>query len=124
MNLQSDTVSFVHIETINKHAHKWLLQYTQNKGFCEDLTEGKFSFPIIHAIRKDLSNRQLLNIISQKPTAVEVKKYALEVIKRAGSFEYVREFLLQKELESLEEIKRLGGNPLLEKYIETIRLSQ
>jgi geranylgeranyl diphosphate synthase type 3 len=66
----------------------------------------------------------LLNIISQKPTAVEVKKYALEVIKRAGSFEYVREFLLQKELESLEEIKRLGGNPLLEKYIETIRISQ
>ncbi|KAI8969155.1 geranylgeranyl pyrophosphate synthase [Mycotypha africana] len=103
MNLQSDT-------------------YTNNKGFCEDLTEGKFSFPIIHAIRKDLSNRQLLNIISQKPTSIEVKKYALEVIQKAGSFEYVRGYLHQKEVEALNEIKRLGGNPLLEKYIEMIRV--
>lgn len=86
------------------------------------MTEGKFSFPIIHAIRNDSSNRQLLNIISQKPTSIEVKKYALEVIRKAGSFEYVREFLHKKEAESLEEIKRLGGNPLLEKYIETIRI--
>lgn len=25
--------------------------YTERKGLCEDLTEGKFSFPVIHAIR-------------------------------------------------------------------------
>ncbi|KAI9355572.1 geranylgeranyl pyrophosphate synthase [Pilaira anomala] len=96
--------------------------YTENKGFCEDLTEGKFSFPIIHAIRSDLTNRQLLNIISQKPTAIEIKKYALEIIKRAGSFTYVENFLRNKETEAMTEIKRLGGNPLLEKYIATLGL--
>uniref|UniRef100_A0A3P8UE75 Geranylgeranyl diphosphate synthase 1 n=1 Tax=Amphiprion percula TaxID=161767 RepID=A0A3P8UE75_AMPPE len=26
------------------------LEYSENKSFCEDLTEGKFSFPTIHAI--------------------------------------------------------------------------
>lgn len=26
-------------------------EYAENKSFGEDLTEGKFSFPIIHAIR-------------------------------------------------------------------------
>ncbi|KAI7907252.1 geranylgeranyl pyrophosphate synthase [Cokeromyces recurvatus] len=103
MNLQSDT-------------------YSNNKGFCEDLTEGKFSFPIIHAIRKDITNRQLLSIIAQKPTSIEVKKYALEVIKKSGSFEYTQNFLYEKEIEALNEIKRLGGNPLLEKYIDTIRI--
>lgn len=97
--------------------------YTDNKGFCEDLTEGKFSFPIIHAIRSDLSNRQLLNIVSQKPTAIEVKKYALEIIKKSGSFDYVEEFLHKKEAEALAEIKRLGGNVLLEKIIEALGVS-
>lgn len=69
-----------------------------------------------------MSNRQLLNIVSQKPTAIEIKKYALEIIKRAGSFTYVEEFLINKEAEAMAEIKRLGGNPLLEKYIETLGL--
>lgn len=25
--------------------------YTQNKGYCDDLSEGKFSFPVIHALK-------------------------------------------------------------------------
>ncbi|KAI8646052.1 geranylgeranyl pyrophosphate synthase [Parasitella parasitica] len=112
----------IHFQVRDDYMNLQSTTYTNNKGFCEDLTEGKFSFPIIHAIRKDASNRQLLNIISQKPTSIEVKKYALEVIRKAGSFEYVREFLHQKETESLKEIERLGGNLLLEKYIETIRV--
>lgn len=59
----------------NPHRHAWvslhhpritnhrtsLLQYSTNKGYCEDLTQGKFSFPIIHAIRADQSNRQVLS---------------------------------------------------------------
>lgn len=36
-------------------------QYKQNKGFCEDLTEGKFSFPIVHSIRTDTSNQRMLS---------------------------------------------------------------
>lgn len=38
-----------------------LLQYTVNKGFAEDLSEGKFSFPIVHAVRTNTSNRQVLS---------------------------------------------------------------
>lgn len=30
--------------------------YAQNKGYCEDLTEGKFSFPMIHSIRASPSS--------------------------------------------------------------------
>lgn len=36
-------------------------QYADRKGFCEDLTEGKFSFPIVHGVRADMSNRQILS---------------------------------------------------------------
>ncbi|KAG0187247.1 geranylgeranyl pyrophosphate synthetase [Apophysomyces sp. BC1034] len=114
----------IHFQVRDDYMNLQSNTYSQNKGFCEDLTEGKFSFPIIHAIRADLSNRQLLNIISQKPTAVEVKQYALEIIKRTGSFEYVRSFLRKKEQEAREEIARLGGNVLLEKVLDTLGIKE
>ena len=36
-------------------------QYAANKGFAEDLTEGKFSFPIVHSIRADRGNTRILS---------------------------------------------------------------
>ena len=40
-----------------------LLQYSQDKGYCEDLTEGKFSFPIIHAITCHPDDNQVMCIL-------------------------------------------------------------
>lgn len=68
-------------------------QYTQNKGLCEDLTEGKFSFPIIHSIRSDPTNLQLLNILKQRSRDEEVKRYATAYMEGTGSFEYCRKML-------------------------------
>ena len=33
------------------YANLCMEDYATNKSFAEDLTEGKFSFPIVHAIR-------------------------------------------------------------------------
>lgn len=41
-----------------------ILQYEDNKGFAEDLSEGKFSFPVVHGIRADGTNRQILSEFS------------------------------------------------------------
>ncbi|BDD59827.1 geranylgeranyl pyrophosphate synthetase [Monascus purpureus] len=65
--------------------------YTKNKGLCEDLTEGKFSFPIIHSIRSDPSNHQLINILKQRTKDEEVKLYAVAYMERTGSFAYTRQ---------------------------------
>lgn len=67
--------------------------YTTNKGLCEDLTEGKFSFPIIHSIRSNPSNLQLLNILKQKTTDEQVKQYAVKYMESTGSFEYCKKVL-------------------------------
>ncbi|RMZ77978.1 hypothetical protein DV738_g4131, partial [Chaetothyriales sp. CBS 135597] len=67
--------------------------YTHNKGLCEDLTEGKFSFPVIHAIRSNPANLQLLNILKLKTTDVQVKNYAVKYMHAAGSFDYSRKVI-------------------------------
>ncbi|KAI9840603.1 MAG: geranylgeranyl pyrophosphate synthetase [Sclerophora amabilis] len=64
--------------------------YTHNKGLCEDLTEGKFSFPIIHSIRSNPQDLQLLNILKQRSRDDEVKRYAVSYMDRTGSFAYCR----------------------------------
>ncbi|XP_014678637.1 PREDICTED: geranylgeranyl pyrophosphate synthase-like [Priapulus caudatus] len=40
-----------------------ILTYSDNKSYCEDLTEGKFSFPIIHAIRSRPEDNQIMSIL-------------------------------------------------------------
>lgn len=35
-------------------------EYSDNKSYCEDLTEGKFSFPIIHAVQSEKQDKQVL----------------------------------------------------------------
>jgi len=82
--------------------------YTSLKGLCEDLTEGKFSFPVIHAIRADPSNLVLMNILKQKPTDEEVKRYAIQYMERKGSFEYSKKIigeLRQKSGELVAEVE-------------------
>ncbi|CAG9999376.1 unnamed protein product [Clonostachys byssicola] len=68
-------------------------EYSDNKGMCEDLTEGKFSFPIIHSIRTNPVNRQLVNILKQKTTNIDIKKYAVTYMESTGSFQYTRDVL-------------------------------
>jgi geranylgeranyl diphosphate synthase, type III len=83
--------------------------YSKNKGLCEDLTEGKFSFPIIHSIRSDPKNLQLINILKQKTRDVEVKLYAVNYIKSTGSFAYTRKVVAQlheKALQLIDDVDR------------------
>ncbi|KFH41554.1 Geranylgeranyl pyrophosphate synthase-like protein [Hapsidospora chrysogenum ATCC 11550] len=68
-------------------------EYSSNKGMCEDLTEGKFSFPILHSIRADPNNRQLINILKQKTSNVQIKEFAVRYMESTGSFEYTRQVL-------------------------------
>ncbi|TLD28216.1 hypothetical protein PspLS_03533 [Pyricularia sp. CBS 133598] len=68
-------------------------EYSNNKGMCEDLTEGKFSFPVIHSIRSNPANLQLLNILKQKTTDEGVKNYAVSYMEKTGSFEYTKKVL-------------------------------
>ncbi|KAL4795435.1 isoprenoid synthase domain-containing protein [Aspergillus venezuelensis] len=86
--------------------------YTQNKGLCEDLTEGKFSFPIIHSIRSNPGNHQLINILRQKTKDEEVKRYALQYMESTGSFKHTQSVvrdLRARALQLIDEIENTGN---------------
>ncbi|KAF3425602.1 hypothetical protein E2986_05989 [Frieseomelitta varia] len=79
-----------------------LQEYAENKSYCEDLSEGKFSFPIIHAIRTHPEDRQILSILD------------------FGSFAYTRTVLEELDKKARNEVQRLGGNPLLVRLLDEL----
>lgn len=89
----------------------------QSKSFCEDLTEGKFSFPIIHAIHFDPNDTQLLSILRQKTSDYDVKRHAIKYMHQCGSVTYTREVLRTLLSNVIEEIDRLGGHQRLKAII-------
>lgn len=88
-------------------------EYTANKSFCEDLTEGKFSFPIIHSIHSTPRDHQVLNILKKRTEDVNLKRHCLDCLRKTNSFEYTRIELNRLAKMALDEIERLGGNPEL-----------
>ncbi|KAK4706131.1 geranylgeranyl diphosphate synthase, type III, partial [Phenoliferia sp. Uapishka_3] len=96
-------------------------KYADNKGYCEDFTEGKFSFPIVHSIRADSTNRQILNILRERPTSASLKTYAVAYMStKTNSFEYTRNVLTKLNQQAREEVAKMGGNPAVEKILEML----
>ncbi|KAF9265923.1 farnesyltranstransferase [Marasmius fiardii PR-910] len=97
--------------------------YTSNKGFAEDLTEGKFSFPVIHGIRADTENRQILNVLQKRPTTPTLKLHTVNYLKEhTKSFQYTLAVLTTMETKIRFEITRLGGNAGLEKLMDRLHV--
>ncbi|KAI9034061.1 geranylgeranyl pyrophosphate synthase [Hyaloraphidium curvatum] len=110
----------VHFQVRDDYLNLRSTGYARNKGFAEDLTEGKFSFPVIHHIRTTPDSRQMLNILKQRTSDVAIKSYAVDELLDRGSrsFEYTRSYLRRIEKEARDEIARRGGNRELERVID------
>ncbi|EUC40524.1 hypothetical protein COCMIDRAFT_108587 [Bipolaris oryzae ATCC 44560] len=104
---------------------------TESKGcFCEDLTEGKFSFPLLHAIWSkgtiDTDNEngikgEIIRILTTRTTDDMVKRHVVSRLEKAGSFAYTRQILddLCKQLAALlGRIRR--KNPQLEALLSVM----
>lgn len=93
-------------------------EYSDNKSFCEDLTEGKFSFLTIHAIWSRPESTQVQNILRQRTENIDIKRYCVDYLEKVGSFAYTRQTLKDLEVEAYRLIKELGGNPQLESLVK------
>lgn len=81
-------------------------EYSENKSYCEDLTEGKFSFPIIHAVQNQQHDKQVLHILRQRTRDNEVKKYCIGLLEKLGSFEYTKKTMDSLDQEARREVRR------------------
>lgn len=53
---------------------------------------------------------------------IEVKHHCIELLEKFGSFEYTRDMLNELDKTARTEINRLGGNPLLEKMLDELKI--
>jgi len=95
-------------------------EYSENKSFCEDLTEGKFSFPIIHAIQNEKQDHQVLHILRQRTRDVEVKRYCISLLEKLGSFKYTQQTLEDLDKIARKEVEKLGPNPIMENLLNDL----
>ena len=63
-----------------------------HKSFCEDLTEGKFSFPIVHHVLASPGDSRVLNIMRKKTTDATIKQFAVRCLEETQSFAYALTF--------------------------------
>ena len=87
------------------------------KGYCEDLSEGKFSFPVIHAIRHSpTENNEIRNILKCRPESVELKKRAVSYMTQVTkSMQYTREVVERLTERGNVQLQAIGPrNPALE----------
>ena len=89
---------------------------SERKSYCQDLTEGKFTCPIIHAVSTSghPAGKKVAAILKKRTTDEDLKRYCVSLMEEIGSFAYTRKKLEELEREILDEIRNLGGNPLLE----------
>lgn len=102
-------------------ANLCLKEYSDNKSFAEDLTEGKFSFPIVHAIRTHPEDTVVMNILRQRTNDVEVKKYCIDTLHKLGSFAYTKQIMEKLDTQIRSEIVKLGGNLHLTALLDELK---
>ncbi|EIT82866.1 geranylgeranyl pyrophosphate [Aspergillus oryzae 100-8] len=88
-------------------------EYTAKKGFCDDLSEGKFSFPLIHLLEHS-SNVSTLHkmIFDRQPVdegeiSDETKSYIISQMEEVGSLDYTQDVLKSLFSSIWETVERI-----------------
>ncbi|KAE8137275.1 isoprenoid synthase domain-containing protein [Aspergillus pseudotamarii] len=93
-------------------------EYTAKKGFCDDLSEGKFSFPLIHLLEQSPNASTLHKMIFDRPPVVEgemseaTKSYIIAQMEEIGSLQYTRQVLddlMDSIWEMVEKVEEAMG---------------
>ncbi|KAI4207282.1 MAG: hypothetical protein LQ346_000650 [Caloplaca aetnensis] len=110
-------------------------EYSEQKGFCEDLDEGRVSYCLVMCEQKDKARadqimsmfRQQARLGQQKALQRQTKEHILKLLEESGAMEATRAKLRELEKAVDAEIEGLEGlagveNPLLKILVEMLRV--
>ncbi|KAH8806682.1 terpenoid synthase [Flagelloscypha sp. PMI_526] len=98
-------------------------EYTMKKGFAEDITEGKFSFPVIHSISVNPAEPLVLSTLAKHTDDTGLKLEVVAYMRNTTkSIEYSRSIVSKVEQELISEIEAMGGNEKLMKIVRLLHL--
>ncbi|KAF4878377.1 Ophiobolin F synthase [Colletotrichum siamense] len=87
--------------------------YAKQKGFAEDLDEGKISLPIILTLQRARTRPEIMGVLKHKqpgPMAMEMKQYIVKEMEKCGALESTRELLQGMQEDLIAELRRLEGD--------------
>ncbi|KAL2847646.1 isoprenoid synthase domain-containing protein [Aspergillus pseudodeflectus] len=105
-------------------------EYTAKKGFCEDLSEGKFSFPLLHLLQHspnaDIVRGVMFHREDKADLSIEMKQFILAEMKEVGSLGYTMnllEELFSAMLGALDNVEaKLGLNKKLRIFLLLLKV--
>ncbi|KAF0328721.1 hypothetical protein GQ607_004133 [Colletotrichum asianum] len=87
--------------------------YAKQKGFAEDLDEGKISLPIILTLQRARTRPEIMGVLKHKqpgPMAMEMKQYIVREMEKCGALDSTRELLQGMQEDLIAELRRLEGD--------------
>ncbi|RDA82765.1 hypothetical protein CP532_2031 [Ophiocordyceps camponoti-leonardi (nom. inval.)] len=105
--------------------------YANQKGFCEDLEEGKFSLPLIHMLRHGRRSQLAWSMLHESRRSGSImdvsKRLLLDMMRQSGSLEYTRGVLRRLEEVIEMEIWKAEGimqtrNYMLRLVVESLKV--
>lgn len=92
------------------------------KGFCQDLTEGKFSYPIIHAIHSGRDvNSDILKILRLRTDKDYLKRHVVSLMANVtGSLAYTEHSMQTLHAHAMKLLGRMPENPLMRDILDIL----
>lgn len=89
----------------------WPLQYANQKGWCEDLDEGKISLPLIYTLSAPGAKKHEIVSLMRKKTGgtmpKEMKQFILREMKVAGALDRTKTLLKSMQQSLMAELAKL-----------------
>jgi geranylgeranyl pyrophosphate synthase len=106
-----------------------LPQYANQKGWCEDLDEGKISLPLIYTLSTPGAKKnEIVSLMRNKSGATmpkEMKQFILREMQSAGAIDRTKALLKSMQEDLMAELNRLeevfgSANPMIQAVLEKL----